>query len=152
MSYNLVVRDITHTDIALFYDGMVDLLTSHLDWHDFDPKKFRSWLKWAIDDADTDTLLCLDGHLPAGYYIARTVTPIWSSERISSDVVLYVLPPYRGKGVSVALLQQWIYNLKGRGVSKALSGYSLRASEDHAQKAYARMGFFKLGEIYAKRL
>ena len=152
MSYNLVVRDITHTDIALFYDGMVDLLRSHLDWHDFDSKKFKSWLEWAIDDPDTDTLLCLDGHLPAGYYVAKMITPIWSNERISSDVVLYVLPPYRGKGVAVALLQQWIYNLKERGVKKVISGYSLRASEDHAQKAYGRMGFFRLGEIYAKRL
>ena len=62
MSYNLVVRDITHTDIALFYDGMVDLLRSHLDWHDFDSKKFKSWLEWAIDDPDTDTLL--HGHGP----------------------------------------------------------------------------------------
>ena len=35
MSYDLVVRNITHTDVALFYDGMVDLLSSHLDWHDF---------------------------------------------------------------------------------------------------------------------
>ena len=80
------------------------------------------------------------------------ITPIWSNERISSDVVLYVLPPYRGKGVAVALLQQWIYNLKERGVKKVISGYSLRASEDHAQKAYGRMGFLRLGEIYAKRL
>jgi len=152
MSYNLNVRDITHTDISLFYDGMVDLLISHLDWHDFDSTKFKSWLEWAIDDPDTDTLLCLDGHLPAGYYLAKMVTPLWSNERISSDVVLYVLPPYRGKGVAVALLQQWIYNLRERGIKKAISGYSLRASEDHAQKAYSRMGFFRLGEIYAKRL
>lgn len=152
MSYNLVVRNITQTDVDLFYDGMVDLLVPHLDWHNFDAKKFKSWLKWAIDDVDTDTLLCLDGHLPAGYYIAKTIVPVWSSDRISSDVVLYVLPPYRGKGVAVALLQQWIYNLKERGVSKVLSGYSLRASESHAQDAYLRAGFFRLGEIYAKRL
>tara|TARA_R110002074_G_scaffold21359_1_gene66496 strand:- start:262 stop:720 length:459 start_codon:yes stop_codon:yes gene_type:complete len=152
MSFDLIVRNITQTDVDLFYDGMVDLLQLHLDWHDFDSNKFKVWLKWAIDDPDTDTLLCLDGHLPAGYYISRMITPLWSNERISSDVVLYVLPPYRGKGAAVALLQRWIYNLRERGVKKAISGYSLRASEKHAQKAYQRMGFFRLGEIYAKRL
>ena len=152
MSSDLVVRNTTHTDVALFYDGMIELIVPHFDWHDFDSKKFRSWLEWAIDDPDTDTLLCLDGHMPVGYYVARTSTPIWSSERVSSDVVLYVLEPYRGKGAAVALLDQWIYNLKERGVKKALSGYSLRASEGHAQDAYLRAGFSRLGEIYAKRL
>jgi|TARA_R110000737_G_C14313292_1_gene438328 GNAT superfamily N-acetyltransferase len=151
-SFSLVVRDITHSDIDLFYDGMVDLLKSHLEWHDFDSKKFKSWLERAVDDPDTDTLLCFDGNAPAGYYVARTVTPIWSNERISSDVVLYVLEPYRGKGAAVALLRQWISNLKERGVKKALSGFSLRASEDHARDAYLRSGFSRLGEIYAKRL
>jgi GNAT superfamily N-acetyltransferase len=94
----------------------------------------------------------MDGYLPAGYFIARTITPIWSRERISSDVVLYVLPPYRGKGAAVALLQQWTYNLQERGVKKALSGYSLRASHPHARTAYKKAKFFTLGEIYARNL
>ncbi len=152
MSYDLVVRNITYTDIQLYYDGMVELLLSHLeDWHDFDTDKFKKWLWQAVDDPETDTLLCTHGHLPAGYFIARTITPVWSKERVSSDVVLYTLPPYRGKGVAVALLQQWAYNLQKRGVKKALAGYSLRASHSHARDAYKRAKFFTLGEIYARK-
>jgi GNAT superfamily N-acetyltransferase len=152
MSYDLNVRHITHTDIDLYYDGMVELLQAHLEWHDFDVDKFSKWLVRVIDDPDVDTLLCMDGYLPAGYFIARTVTPVWSHERFSSDVVLYVLPPYRGKGAAVALLQQWTYNLQARGVKKALSGYSLRASHSHARAAYKKAKFFTLGEIYARNL
>ena len=75
------------------------------------------------------------------------ITPFGSLACISSDVGLYVLHVYRGQGSSVAILQRYIYHLRVRGFKQAISGYSLRASEKHAQKAYQRMGFFRLGEI-----
>lgn len=149
----LEVRGMIQEDIELYFDSMSNLLKSEFDdWHMLNPEKFKKWLINYLPSSDVDAFVCTDGLLPVGFFIGQISSPIWSSGKMGRDILLYVIPQYRGRGISDMLIQKWIENLKLKGITRAISGYSLKSSEKHARQAYERSGFCKLGEIYARKL
>jgi GNAT superfamily N-acetyltransferase len=147
------IRDMVEEDIELYFDSMSNLLKSEFDdWHMLDPEKFKNWLTAYLPSYDLDAIVCTDGFLPVGFFIGQTSSPVWSFGKMGRDILLYVIPQYRGRGISDMLIQKWIENLKLKGITRAISGYSLKSSEKHARQAYERSGFYKLGEIYARKL
>lgn len=77
---------------------------------------------------------------------------IWSSECIVTDIVLYVMPEYRGTKGSLSLISAYRKWAESKGAKEARLSVASGIHEDKTGRLYNKLGFEHLGSQYRRKL
>ena len=108
-----------------------------------------SFLKF-LNNPNSYTYLLKDGKRLIGFITFSIRNVIRYSRPIAEIEELYIIPEYRGKGLSQKLIKSVLEKIKKIGCSRIYIGSIFKWKIAH--KAYKNMGFEKVGYQFLKKL
>ena len=109
---------------------------------DFDEDKFRAAVMNLMDQDDGYVRIMLnDKQEPVGMAMAYAQSEWYSSTKLAQGLTVYVVPEYRGEGLSkhlIACADRWA---EDQGVLWFQAGTMMGIGEDAARRAYESNGF-----------
>jgi GNAT superfamily N-acetyltransferase len=106
----------------------------------YSEKKMRRFLDTLI--RDQLGIVILSDH---GMFVGVANRPYFGDDLCSQDMLLYVLPQYRGSMEATRLLKAYVAAAKSLGVKDIGIGNSTLVNTDRVEKFYERMGFRRTG-------
>jgi len=85
-----------------------------------------------------------------GFFIGYCIEAFFSSQRIASDLALYVPQDERGGRAAIALIRRFEAWAKERGAQKITLGISTGITVDRTEQLYNRLGFETTGRLCQK--
>lgn len=113
---------------------------------DFDPATVAVTLREAIAQGLT-FLVEQDGDLVGGF-VGVITTHFFGRDRIAYDVATYVAPAHRGR-LGVRMIREYVRRAKAAGVVDIHLGTSSGIQPERMERLCARLGFTRIGGLYA---
>lgn len=143
----VILRTATIADIPQLVElGRMMHFESRYAVFDFDPATVAVTLREAIAQGLT-FLAEQDGDLVGGFVGAIT-THFFGRDLIAYDVATYVAPAHRGR-LGVRLIREYVRRAKAAGVVDIHLGTSSGIRPERMERLCTRLGFTRIGGLYA---
>lgn len=119
----------------------------------YDPELAAGRMLEAIsDDNQLFLVLVKEGGVVGLLWAAYGPFLIWSSECITTDIVVYVMPEHRGTRGSLQLLASYREWSEAKGAKEVRLSVASGIHEDKTGRLYNKLGFEHLGSQYRRKL
>lgn len=119
----------------------------------YDPELAAGRMIEAIRDDDQLFIVVLrHGEVVGLLWAAYGPFLIWSPECIATDIVVYVMPEYRGTKGSLGLIKAYREWAEDKGAKEVRLSVASGIHEEKTGKLYNKLGFEHLGSQYRRKL
>jgi len=118
-----------------------------------DPHKAAEVVSNLTNNENCIMLVAFDGDTLAGMFMGYVDEFFFSRVRVSSDLLLYIAPKYRGGSLATRLLvayEKWAESIEG--VAEIQGGVSAGIEDELAKKLYERRGYKTVATVLAKEV
>lgn len=114
----------------------------------FEPRLVSAWIDMCFDHPDWRCIIAReDNGEPVGFMAAGTANMIFSPEKTTDDLALYVRPEKRGGTAAFRLVREMARWAKGRGAVELRMGITTDVDELRTARFLERLGFVHAGTL-----
>jgi len=113
-------------------------------------RKAALHVKHWLEDPNWHVQMAIVGDQPAGLIVGFIDSEWFSDDKLAADKVLYVADGYRALGIGKMLaegFEKWAF---AAGAKAVFLSHSLNGNMEAAEATYRKIGFRRVGPIYAK--
>jgi ribosomal protein S18 acetylase RimI-like enzyme len=147
------VRAATDEDIpAVVALGARNHVESHFRWLPYEPEKLAAYARQFVKDEDKLGVVAESAKGEVVGYMAAFVSPYFFCDELqAADLLLYVVPEYRGSSAAIRLIRAYTTWAQAMGAREAT--LALRANIDIEKTGgfYRKLGFRQTVPHYAMR-
>lgn len=147
----MIVRPIETSDIpALIHLGGMMHEESSMQMLSYSPKKVAITSYQVIESPESGRfcVVAVDNGRIVGMMSCFVEAPCYSDDLVAWDEACYLLPEYRGSGIFLVMVGEYVKWAESVGAKVAFLTHSSGVNHERISKAYEKMGFARTGSVH----
>jgi len=147
---NITISDATFADVQHLVQMTQDMHLESPVYREFNFHT-KKYIKLMLDTIQSPNGILLvakdeaDGNEIVGFFVGAVHELFFSSDKVASDMLLYVEPEYRKSGVAGLLIKKYIQEAKSAGAKEIRLATTTGVLTEQTEALYKHRGFESVG-------